>query len=91
MAWIVAKTIINKYPYFMTVKNRLITAVIGTSLLLIAVVGRLGWGSSIVTMEGNTSPEEWNKWLFWMFSTLGTFLIFVERFCTYLYNRLQAH
>jgi len=49
---------------------------LGSILLLVAGIGRLGW--SIQTIDGTSAPERLNDSLFWLFSQLGAFAIFLE-------------
>ena len=78
IAYIVARNLLKCYPRILDGKFRLILLLIGTALLLIAGIGKLGWHSGITTYDGDSSPEKLNNVIFLMLSHLGAFCIFLN-------------
>ena len=74
-----------KDPHIGILRNKFIIIIIGTIILLIAAIGKLGW--SIQTWNGNTSIEQLNNQIFWILSHLGSFLIFFEIMLGYFRRR----
>ena len=81
-SWGLAKTVIRRWPRFVTRICKFLLIVTGTAFLLIAGVAELGW--EIVTLEGDSPAEDLNKYLFWIFSMFGGFLVFLELFLAHL-------
>ncbi|MBN1795812.1 MAG: hypothetical protein JW804_03995 [Sedimentisphaerales bacterium] len=83
LAYCTAKFLITKHSKPI---NSYTTAllVLGTCLILIAGIGKLGW--SIQTIGGNSIFEKLNNGLFWCLSHLGTFLIFLSIFISLVKN-----
>ena len=73
IAWIITV----KVPNIAKGKFRIIVTIVGTIILLIAAIGRLGQ----TTWNGNTDAEHLDNILFWILSYLGSFLIFFEIMC----------
>ncbi len=61
---------------FLSRRNRLLFLIVGTGLLLVAGIGKLGW--SIQTWDGETSAEKLNDCIFWIASYIGTFFLFTQ-------------
>ncbi len=78
VAYIVARLLLKCYPRIFDGKFKLIILLIGTALLLIAGIGKLGLHSGIVTWTGETMPEKFNNTIFFILSHLGTFCIFLD-------------
>ena len=53
--------------------------IVGVGIVLTTTVGRLGWGQ-IDTWGSNTPPEILNRRVYFLFTHLGTFLIFLSVF-----------
>jgi len=64
------------FPIIVNSQFRLWLFLIGTGLLLVAAIGRLGW--EIQTWSGKTPKEKLDKTLFWIFSVSGTFLLIFD-------------
>lgn len=77
-AWGVAQIIGNKCPKLKSNKHLSSLLIVSTVVLLIAGIGKLGW--SIQTWDGESMPEHLNDVLFWAFSHIGTFLLFIHIF-----------
>jgi uncharacterized membrane protein len=55
---------------------RTVAFAFGAGLLLVAGIGRIGWG--IQSWSGESPAEVLDKWMFWVFSWLGTALLVVD-------------
>jgi hypothetical protein len=71
-AWLIA----IKRPQWVTDGKKAFLLVVGTGILLVAGVGKLGW--SIQTMVGTTPAEQMNEAIFLTLSHVGTFILFLE-------------
>jgi len=70
--------IFNKqYKRFITSKFKIVLLVLGTSFLLVAGIGKLGWHSEITTWTGSQA-EKWNDNIFCILSYLGSFFVFLD-------------
>ena len=66
----------SKWAKSVVEKRQVILVCLGSALLLVAGIGKLGW--SIQTYGGTTPAENLNERIFLVLSHLGTFLIFVD-------------
>jgi hypothetical protein len=66
------------FPFLLSTKIRIIVFMVGSAMLLVAAIGRLGW--EIQTWDGNSTAERVDDILFWTFSVFGTALIIVDYF-----------
>lgn len=79
IAWaLVSKIIVPHLPSFTTDKAKRMLFLVGTGVLLVAGLGRLGW--NIQTWGGYTPPEKLDNYIFWTFSLGGTFLLLLDFF-----------
>jgi hypothetical protein len=69
----------SKYPKLINKHIRAVYLIVGTSFLLVAGIGKLGW--SIQTWDGNAPAESLNEWIFLILSHIGTFLLFIDLVC----------
>lgn len=76
LAWLIVYLSKSKCPKLLSERNRLICVIIGTGLLLLAGIGKLGW--SIQSYDDKTTAEKLNDWIFWIVSYAGTLLIFIK-------------
>jgi|SRR3990172_10357439 len=79
-AWAVAFLLV-RFRLCVSDTSRLVVFLLGTGILLVAAIGRLGW--SIQTIGGATAQETLDQSIFFYSSLLGTFLLvlgyFVDR------------
>jgi hypothetical protein len=66
------------FTFLLSAKIRLIIFFVGTWMLLVATIGRLGW--HIQTWDGNSPAESLDKILFWLFAVVGTAFIIADYF-----------
>jgi hypothetical protein len=78
VAYIVARLLLKYYSRIFDGKFKLILLLVGTALLLIAGIGKLGLHSGIITWGGESGPEKFNDAIFLILSHLGTFCIFLD-------------
>jgi hypothetical protein len=76
LAFLSAWILMLKIPQTNTATIRTTLLLLGTSFLLVAGVGKLGW--SIQTFGGDTIAENWNEGVFLFLSYGGTFLLFLD-------------
>jgi hypothetical protein len=65
-------------------KARTACFLVGSALLLVVGIGRLGW--SIQTIDGHSPPERLDQVLFLILSLAGTFLLVFEYFAGHSTN-----
>jgi lipid-A-disaccharide synthase-like uncharacterized protein len=70
---VVGRAAVLKFPRLASQPVRTAVFLIGTGMLLVAAIGRLGW--SIQTMDSNSGPENLDAAIFWCLSVLGTVLL----------------
>ncbi len=75
LSWLLAYVAIRKFPKFVE-RTHDVAFLLGTGLLLVAGIGRLGW--SIQTLDGTTSAEALDQDIFWVLSVFGTVLLVFE-------------
>lgn len=72
-AWLVGWLAVRKLPALASDGTRAVTFLVGSGLLLVAAIGRLGW--SIQTIAGVSPPENLDQGIFLILSLCGTFLL----------------
>jgi len=73
ISFILAKYITILLPNIITPKSRVIIFLIGSGLMLVAAISRLGF--EFQTFDGSSPPEILFSLLFWGFSVIGTILL----------------
>lgn len=81
LTWVlVSKVFMPYFPRLTTDKAKCILFLAGTTMLLVAGIGRLGW--DIQTWDGNTAREKLDFYVFMLLSLGGTFLLLLDFFIT---------
>ena len=70
---LLGRLVVLKFPRLAGQSIRSSAFLIGTGMLLVAGIGRLGW--SIQSFDGNSGPENLDVTIFWCLSVLGTVLL----------------
>lgn len=75
-AFLTASFLKAKCSFLLTPKIHSIITLIGTVLLILAGLGKLGW--SIQTASEQSQPEQLENAIFWVLTCSGMFIIFIE-------------
>lgn len=79
-AWALVTFFLGKYSLWRSDRTRLVLFLLGTGILLVAGIGRLGW--PIQTIGGSSPAEKVNQGIFLVLSLSGTFLLLLNYFLT---------
>lgn len=77
-AWAAVTFVLVKYRIWLADKTRLVFFLLGTGLLVVAGIGRLGW--SIQTIGDRSATEKLDQTIFLALSFFGTFLLLLDFF-----------
>lgn len=73
VAFIAAWFSARRVPGMATPLLRTIIFLVGTGMLLVAGIGRIGY--ALQTFDGTSPAERLDEWIFWTLSLVGTFLL----------------
>lgn len=75
-----ARYVARNHPKLASPVVRCAAFLIGTGMLLVAGIGRLGW--EIQTFDGQTAAECLDQTIFWILSVVGTGLLVYDFFAS---------
>ena len=78
LGWLSATLARSRWPTLADSLTHAVVFLLGSGLLLVAAIGRLGWG--IQTWGGDSPAERLDQRVFLVLSLLGTFLLVFEFF-----------